>query len=148
MTTRRRKLGVLNGLRHGLHLLAARFLVLGVLGFDVGALALSGLSPRRIPPADLAQAFRILTVALVVTAWMVFAPASFAQANAQARPAPSGPMVTFSRNVADAHGRLHSQGKARGECATIRPERYQKLNKTPAKPGIGFRRTRRRTKQL
>ena len=40
---RRRKLGVLNGLRHGLHLLAARFLVLGVPGFDVGALALFGL---------------------------------------------------------------------------------------------------------
>jgi hypothetical protein len=127
VTTRRRKLGVLNGLRHGLHLLAARFLVLGVPGFDVGALALFGLSPRRIPTPDLAQAFRILTVALVVTARMVFAPASFAQTNARARTAPSGPTVAFSRNVADAHGRLHLPRESSGRVCYHSPRAISKL---------------------
>ena len=54
VTTRRRKFWVLNGLRRGLRSLAARFLRLGVLGFDVGVLAMFGLPPRRLPAADLA----------------------------------------------------------------------------------------------
>jgi hypothetical protein len=40
-----------------------------------------------------------------------------------------------------------SRGKDRGECATIRLERYQNLNKTLALKPIGFRRTRQRMKQ-
>src|SRR5260370_19391070 len=90
---------------------------------------MSGLPPRRVPAADFAQAFRILTVALVVTPRTVFAPASCAQANPRARPAPSGPTVAFSRNVVDAHGRLDLPRESPGECATIRPGRYQNSNK-------------------
>ena len=115
VTTRRRKLWVLNGLRCGLRSLAARFLVLGVLGFDVGVLAMSGLPPRRVPAADFPQAFRILTVALVVTPRLVFAPASFAQASPRARPAPSGPTAALSRTLADAHGRFDLPREKLGE---------------------------------
>jgi hypothetical protein len=78
VTTRRRKLWVLNALRRGLHSLAARFLRLGVLGFDVGVLAPFRLPSCCVPAAQLAQAFRVLTVALVVTTRLVFARAPFA----------------------------------------------------------------------
>jgi len=90
VTTRRRNLWVLNGLRRGLRLLAARFLRLGVSGFDDGILAMFGLPLRRLPAADLAQAFWLLAVALVPTPWPVPTPTPFAQASSRARPAPSG----------------------------------------------------------
>ena len=127
VTTRRRKLWVLNGLRRGLHSLAARFLVLGVLGFDVGVLATFGLPPRRLPAADLPQAFRILTVALVVTPRLVLAPAPFAQADPRARSAPSGPTAAFSRNVAGAHGRLDLPRESSGRMCYHSPRAISKL---------------------
>jgi hypothetical protein len=81
VTTRRRNLWILTGLRRGLGMLAARALSLGVLGFDAGLLAAQGLPPRRLPAADLALAFALLAVALVPAPRQVLAPAPFAQAN-------------------------------------------------------------------
>ena len=102
-------------------------LLLGVLDFDVDVLAMSGLPPRRVPAADFPQAFRILTVALVVTPRTVFAPASFAQANPRARPAPSGPTAAFSRNVADAHGRFDLPRESPGRMCNHSPRALSKL---------------------
>jgi hypothetical protein len=79
VTTRRRKLGALNGLGGALQSLAARFLRLGELGFNVGALATFSLPPGCVPTVQLTQAFRVPTVALVVATWLVFARAPFAQ---------------------------------------------------------------------
>jgi hypothetical protein len=53
VTTRRRNRRVRNGLRRGLGPLAAHALSLGVLGFDLGVLAMFGLPPRRLPMLDL-----------------------------------------------------------------------------------------------
>ena len=122
----------LNGLGRGLGSLTALLLCLGVLGFDLGVLATFGLPPRRLPAADLPQAFRLLAVALVPAPRLVLAPAPFAQADPQARSAPSGPAAMLSLNVAGAHGRSCSQGKARGECVEHSPRRYQNANKTIA----------------
>jgi hypothetical protein len=49
VTTRRCKFRLLNILLHGLGLLTARFLCLGVQGFDPGILPAFGLPPRRLP---------------------------------------------------------------------------------------------------
>jgi hypothetical protein len=78
VTTRRRKFWVLNSLRRGLRLLAARFFGLGVPGFDLGVLATSGLPPRRQPAVDLPPAFRLLAIALVPTPRPVLAPTPLA----------------------------------------------------------------------
>ena len=78
VTTRRRNLWIFNGLRRGLDSLAARFLCLGVPGFGKDVLAMSGLPPRRQPPADLPAAFRILAIALVPAPGLVLAPTPFA----------------------------------------------------------------------
>ena len=104
MTTRRRKLWVLYSLRHGLQSLTASFLSEGMLGSDAAVLATFCLPPGSVPTTQLAQAFRVLTVALVVTTWLVFARAPFAQTIAGARPAPSGTTAMLSRTLASAHG--------------------------------------------
>ena len=104
VTTRRRKLWVLYNLRHRLQSLAASFLSVGVLGFDVGVLATFSLPPGCVPTTQLAQAFRVLTVALMVTTWLVFARAPFVQTIPRARPAPSGMSAMLSRTLASAHG--------------------------------------------
>ena len=41
-----------------------------MLGSDIGILATFGLPPRRLPAADLPQAFRVLAVALVPAPWL------------------------------------------------------------------------------
>ena len=109
MTTRRRKLWFFNGLGRGLHSLAARLFGLGVLGFDVAVLATFGLPPGAVPAVQLAQAIRVLTVALVVTTRPVFACAPVAQTGPQARAAPAARArlaAVISRTLASAHGRF------------------------------------------
>ena len=104
---------------------------LGVLGFDVAVLATFGLPPGTAPAVQLALAIRMLTVALVVTTRPVFACASVAQTLPLARTAPaawSRLATEISRTLASATGGLISQGKARGECATIRPGHCQNAN--------------------
>jgi hypothetical protein len=106
VTTRRRKFRFLNILGRGLGLLTARFLCLGMLGFGGVGLAAFSLPPRRQPPVDLSQAFRILTVALVPTSRVVLATALFVDAGSLARTARSGFGTAFFFNVVVAHGRF------------------------------------------
>jgi hypothetical protein len=103
---RRRKFGLLNILGHGLGLLTARFLCLGMLGFGGVGLATFRLSPRRQPAVDLAQAFRVLTVALVPTSRVILATALFVDAGSLAWAARSGFGTVFFFNVVVAHGRF------------------------------------------
>jgi hypothetical protein len=147
VTTRRRKLWVLNGLRRGLHSLAARFLVLGVLGLDVGFLAAFTLPPRSVPAANFPQAFRILAVALVVTPRLVFAFAPFAQAGPRARAAPSGLGTPFSFTLAGAHGRFDLPREKLGEDVSASSSGVIKtVDKTIACKSIGLRRTKQKTR--
>ena len=81
-------------------------LCLGVLGFGVGVLATFSLPLRRLPAADLPQAFRILAVSLVPTPRLVLASALFVQAGPRARAALSGLGTVLSFNVVVAHGRF------------------------------------------
>ena len=106
VTTRRRKFRFLNILGHGLGLLTARFLCLGMLGFGGLGLATFSLSPRRQPAVDLSQAFRVLTVALVPTSRVVLATALFVEAASLARATRSGFGTAFFFNVVVAHGRF------------------------------------------
>ena len=65
VTTLGLNLWVLNGLRRKLGTLTAFLLCLGVPGSDEVVLAEFGLPPRRLPAADLPQAFRLLAIALI-----------------------------------------------------------------------------------
>jgi hypothetical protein len=106
VTTRRCKLWFFNGLRPGLHSLAARLFGLGVLGFDVEVLATFRLASGTAPAVQLALAIRMLTVALVVTTGPVFACALVAQTRPQAPAARTRLAAVSSRTLASAHGRL------------------------------------------
>jgi hypothetical protein len=90
VTTRRHNLGILNGLRRRLAMLAARFLGLGMSGLGRGGQAMLGLSPCRLPLADLPETFRILAVALVPAPRLGLAAAPLAQAGPQPRSTPPG----------------------------------------------------------
>ena len=105
VTTRRRNRRILNGLRHGLDSLAARFFSLGMSGFDLGVLAMLGLPLCRLPLADLPQAFWFLTIALVPASRLVLTAAPLAQADPRSRSPPPGRTATFSRTLTSAHGR-------------------------------------------
>ena len=106
VTTRRRKFRLLNILGHGLGLLTARFLFLGMLGLDGGGLATFSLSSRRQPAVDFSPAFWVLAVALVPTSRVVLATALFVDAGSLARAARSGFGTAFFFNVVVAHGRF------------------------------------------
>lgn len=119
VTTRRRNFWTLRRLGRGLGSLAARALRCGVLGLDLGVLTASGLSARCLPAADLALAFRILAIALVPAPRLVLASAAFAQAEPRARSSYSGTTAVLWFTVDGAHGRVVSQGTARGECMNV-----------------------------
>jgi hypothetical protein len=65
VTTRGRNFRIFIGLRHNFGLLTALLLGLGVLGFDALVSATFGLSPSRLPAADLPQAFWLLAITLI-----------------------------------------------------------------------------------
>ena len=106
VTTRGRKFRFRNILGHGLGLLTARFLCLGMLGFGGVGLATFSLSPRRQPAVDFPQAFGVLTVALVPTSRVVLTTALFVDAGSLAWTACSGSGTAFCFNVVVAHGRF------------------------------------------
>jgi hypothetical protein len=126
VTTRRRKFRVLKSLRRGLRSLAARFLRLGVPGFDVGVLAMFGLPPRRLPAADLPLALGLLTIALVATPGLVLASTPFAEANPRARPAPSSPSVRLGCSLVSAHGRCFLPREGSGRMSNHSPRALSK----------------------
>jgi len=112
VTTRRCNCRLLRRLRRRLGTLTARPLRLGVLGFDRIILAPFGLPFGRLPAPDQTQAFRVLAVTLIPAPWRVLAPTPFAQADP--RPGPSRTAATVWLMMTAAHGRVHSQGSARG----------------------------------
>ena len=103
-----------------------------MLGFNLGVLTAAGLSLRRLPTADFAQADGILTVTLIRTLRLILPLAPFAQAEPRAGPPHfGGPFIgrsltlgrpltgttaVFGIIVAGAHGSCLSQGIAWGEC--------------------------------
>ncbi|MGO9269465.1 MAG: hypothetical protein ACLP7Q_10635 [Isosphaeraceae bacterium] len=119
MTTRRRNFWALSDLWRGLGLLAARSLHLGVLGFAVGVLATFSLPLRRLPAADLTQAFGVLAIALVPTLRLVLASAPLVQAGPRARAALSGLGTVLSFNVVVAHRRFDLPGRYQNANNTI-----------------------------
>jgi hypothetical protein len=148
VTTRRRNFRIWNGLRRGLGLLAAHSFCLGMLGLDLGILAVSSLPLCRLPAVDLSLAFRILTESLVPTPRLVLVSALFVQAGSRARAARSGLGTSLSFNVVGAHGRSVSQGKARGGCVrsfpgAIKTRTKRLLASLRCSPG-----TRQRTRRL
>ena len=90
VTTRRRNLGVVWCLRRNSGTLTAHTFRRGVLGFDGIVLAPSGLPLRRLPAAELPQAFKVLAVTLVPTPWLVLAPTALAQAHPGPRSSRTG----------------------------------------------------------
>jgi hypothetical protein len=90
-----------------------------VLGFDGIVLAPSGLPLRRLPAAELSQAFRILAVTLVPTPWLVPAPTPLAQADPSPRSSRPGRTAALCRTLTVFHGSANSQGTARGESILL-----------------------------
>ncbi len=119
VTTRRRNLGVLRCLGRGFSALTARTLSLGMLGFGLGGQAPSGLPLRRLPAVNLPPACGRLAVPLVPAPRLVLLPAAFAQADPRARSPRTGTAGALWFTVEGAHGRMVSQGIARGGCSNI-----------------------------
>ena len=118
VTTRRPNLGLIWGLRRNSGTLTARILTAhtlrrGVLGLDGIVLTPSRLPLRRLPTAELPQAFPVLTVTLVPTPWLIPAPTALAQAHPS--PRSSRTRRTLWCKMATFHGSANSQGTARGE---------------------------------
>jgi hypothetical protein len=146
VTTRRRNRWSLSNFRCDLRSLPARALGLGMPGLHARILTMSGLSPCRLPTVDLSPAFRILAVALVPGPRHVLASAPFAQADPRPRPARSSGTMGRCLTVTGAHGRLVSQGKARGECASVLPERYPRRERNAYLSVYGLRRNKTKKK--
>ena len=89
----------------------ACLLGLGMLGPGGLVLPASGLSPGRQPSPDPTQAVGVLAVTLVPASRRVLAPTAFAQAEPRSR-TPTGAAVWLM--MTRAHGRVVSQGSARG----------------------------------
>ncbi len=117
VTTRRRNVWAGGCLRRRLDSLAAHALGLGMLGFTHRAGSSLGLPPRCLPTTDLPQTLRRLAVALVPALRPIPAATPFPQADPNPRPPPSGSAAVPRLTLVGAHGRLFSQGKARGERA-------------------------------
>ena len=114
VTTRGRNFGVLNGFRRDFSSPPAHLFGLGMPRFDTRVLAMFRLAVRRLPAADVPQAFRVLAVALVPAPRLVLASASFAQADPRARSPRSRQTAVALRTVKGAHGSGNSQGKSSG----------------------------------
>jgi hypothetical protein len=134
VTTRRRKFRLLNILGYGLGLLTARFLCLGMLGFDLGVLPTFGLPPCRLPAVDLPLAFLVLTVALVPTPRVVPATALFVQADSLARAARSGFGTVLFFNVVVAHGRFDLPRESSGRMRQHSPRAPSKREQNDCFP--------------
>ena len=126
VTTRRRNFRSPNSLRRGLGALTARSFGLDMPGSGLGVLAMTGLPPRCLPPADLPLALRVLAVALVPAPRLVLVPASLAETDPRARSAPSGRSAGLWRTLTGAHGRYCSQGTSSGRMSHHPPRALSK----------------------
>jgi hypothetical protein len=121
VTTRGHNVRAFNSLGRRPRSLAALFFRLGVAAPGGSVSAMSGLAPGGLPAIDLAQAFRILTVALVPGPGLIFAPASLAQADSRARTPPTGRTTACSRTLASAHGRCFLPRESSGRMFAHSP---------------------------
>jgi hypothetical protein len=112
VTTRRRKIHVLNGLGRDLSSLAALSLRLGMARSSRGVLAMCGLAPRRLPTTDFPLTVRVVTVTLVPTRWQILTITPLAQARTQSRSTRSRRAPASYFNLMGAHGSCNSQGKS------------------------------------
>lgn len=147
VTTLGGKLRVLLNLALGPGPLAARAFGLSVLGSDLGGLAARRLSPRGLPAADLATAFRLLTIALIPGSRFVLAPTPFAQADPRACAARSSRTAGFPLNLGIAHGRLVSHGKSSGRVCYHPPRAYRKRTRRLLSSLKSSGRTRQRSRR-
>jgi hypothetical protein len=131
---RGRNIGAFNGLGRGLGALTALFFGLGMSGFDPVILTTFSLAASRLPAADLPQAFRVLTVALVPAPWLVLASASLAQADPRARSPRSGQTVVFLRKLMGAHGRCFLPRESSGRMLPHSPRALSKLEQDACLP--------------
>jgi hypothetical protein len=121
VTTRGRKVRILNGLGCGLGSLTALPLRLGVACPGRGILAVLGLAPRRLPTTDFPLTLRVVTVALVPPPRHVLTTTAFAQASSQSRATRSSPAPASYFNLMGAHGSCNSQGKSSGRMCLHSP---------------------------
>jgi hypothetical protein len=119
VTTRGRKIHVLNGLGRDLGSSTARSLRLGVARSGLDTLAMRGLAPRRLPTTDFPPTVWVVTVTLVPTRRQILTITPLAQASPRPRSTRSRRAPASYFNVTGAHGSCNSQGKARGECTTF-----------------------------
>lgn len=112
VTTRGRKIHVLNGFGRDLGSLTALLLRLGMAGSSHGVLAMPGLAPRRLPTTDFPPTVRIVTVTLVPTRGKILTITLLAQAGPQPRSTRSRRAPASYFNLMGAHGSCNSQGKS------------------------------------
>ena len=104
VTTRCRNLGRFRCLGRGLGALAAQTLGLRVPRFGCGIQAASGLSPRRLPAADLPLTFWVLAVTLVPTPRLVLLSAALAQTHPCSRSSRASTVPALWITMAATHG--------------------------------------------
>jgi hypothetical protein len=148
VTTRVINFVAFNDLGCGFGSLTALLLCLSVARSGCIILAIIGLTPRRLPTADLPLTLGGLAVALVPAPRQVFPITPFAQASPLPRSTRSGWGPVMWINVAHAHGSCNSQGKARGECVRILLGRSQDSNETLPCRATACSGTRQRSKRL
>ena len=134
VTTRCRNLCTRTTLGRGFGALAARALSLGVPCLDLGRLAVFGLSPRRLPAADLTAAFRVVTIALVPSPGQVPTPAPFAQADPRSRSPRSSPTAVLPLNLIVAQGRPISRGRSLGRVCHHAPRALSRREQDRCSP--------------
>ena len=119
VTTRGRKIHVLNGLGRDLGSSSALLLRLCMAKSSRGVVAMHGLAPRRLPTTDFPLAVWVVAITLVPTRRQILTIATLAQARPRPRSTRSRRAPASYFNVTGAHGSCNSQGKARGECTTF-----------------------------
>ena len=112
VTTRRRKIRILNGLGRDLGSSAASFSAWAWRDLSRGILAMRGLAPRRLPTTDFPLTVRVVTVTLVPTRRQILTITPLAQASPRPRSTRSRRAPASYFNVRGAHGSCNSQGKS------------------------------------
>ena len=148
VTTRRRKWQSRIGLRRNLGPLSARAFCLSVPGLDLRILSSHGLPPCRLPPADQATAFRLLTVALVPNPWLILPPTPFAQTGPLARSPRSSRTAVLTLNLVGAQGRVILPREKPGESVPAFSPGASNANQTATlqSKAVGRNKTENKTK--
>lgn len=120
-------------------MLTAHTLRLGMLGFGLGVQASPGLPPRRLPAADVSQAFAVLAVTLVPTPRLILAAAAFAQADPCARSSPTSTAAMAGINMMAAHGSVNLPRDSPGGTRFRSPRALSKPRTRPLFANLYFK---------